>query len=297
LCHNILEKCRGIDKSIIEDDSGELPKTLSVENSFRRGTMTTEKSLVQSMESLYSRMTRLVQQRVADELNSNAKRVEKIPFCQYPTVVRVTIRFAPKEIDLRNGRRFGVTRSRQESFDSLRLMNESIPEKQVLLLRQAVTPLLIFCVNTYGSGESLNVTRLNIALSNFIHTHGVIARSHQNSMTSMLTAVVNSQKVATKQCKEQTTIFAVKSPCCRSQKEQDGKRHKENSHTFKGICENDIDPKTLSELPASIAAEILRDISLMKKNKNVATKYSKRAKTIDDYFGTTSTGSPVSKNR
>jgi hypothetical protein len=92
-CDRLLDLCRGIDHTVVVDDEGGPPKTLSVENSFRRGTTTTMTIGVGStlpaqwhdklLGDLYRRLPRLFDDRTAWSTH---------PELAYPTTIRLTVR-------------------------------------------------------------------------------------------------------------------------------------------------------------------------------------------------------------
>jgi impB/mucB/samB family C-terminal domain len=144
--------CSGHDDSVIVDDEGGLQKTLSVENSMKRGTIRTKEHVLTIMEDLYQRLPLLLKDR-ADW--------SPYPTKAYPTVIRLTARTGvatPGE-----GRRF-ITRSQQKTFDGRMLCQWNALES-ASWLRQNVAPLLDSLLFT--SVMELNVTRLNLAVSNF----------------------------------------------------------------------------------------------------------------------------------
>jgi hypothetical protein len=91
--------------------------------------MTTKNILVQTMEGHYTRMSRLLQQRVAFE------NVNELQNKQYPAVALKTVQRAPTETHFQNGKRIGVTRSHQEAIDGFKPMKESLPWNQKLILK------------------------------------------------------------------------------------------------------------------------------------------------------------------
>jgi len=115
------------------DDAGGPAKTVSVEESFRCGTLTDRKSIVYQLHDLVPRLTRLL------ELHPLK-----------PTCVRVTVRFVDPAVNKTKRRPF-VTRSQQTSLGS-----ESVISQAQLLLKSLL-----------DAGPSTNITRLNLAATNF----------------------------------------------------------------------------------------------------------------------------------
>lgn len=152
-CDQLLKLCRGEDDSNVIDDHGSAQKTLSVENSFKRGSLTTRERLKFVMEDLYERLPRLLNDRAKWSNNSmNA----------YPTTVRLTVRFA---LDSKrpNGSSTTILKSQQTRCSGQALLNAQY-QTQVALLRSMVQPLLDSLVLTLAS---YNISRINVALTNF----------------------------------------------------------------------------------------------------------------------------------
>jgi hypothetical protein len=314
-CDIILKKCQGIDDSIIIDDQGSLSKTLSVENSFRRGTMTNPNDIIVSMESLYSRLCRLVNQRIR-QYHKNTPTVTStthngLLVMEYPNTIKVTIRFVMNdgtndENNKNNNmnprkRHPTVTRSQQLSWDNgKKLMYEGDMMKQIQYLRQGISPILrsLMIFPSKNNGNHLDVTRINIALTNFVRDKAIvsthaIAESIDDTMTipsqmssfrltSPLTPTsINSTNHVTK-IKYQTSNCHEKDPL----------NNDSNIVTlFPPIDE--IDPHVLSELPIDIRNEVMTECinrrhhhrDSQKHNDPIIHKAKKnRLKTINDYF-------------
>ena len=156
-CYEILDLCNGIDKSSIVDDDGTLQKSLSVENSLRRGTIRTKDQVLQVVEDLYHRLPMLLKDR---------KEWSEHPSLAYPTVIRVTARSSFDPIGKGRRDRSFVTRSQQSKFEGGRtICNGGLTESETAaVLRQHVTPLLQSLLFT---SRTINVTRLNICVTNF----------------------------------------------------------------------------------------------------------------------------------
>ena len=186
-CDLILERCRGLDSTIVADDGGGIPQTVSVENSFRRGTVTTKAAVQDALAELCRRLPPLIQDRVAWSRN---------PSLAYPTTIRLTVRVMrkldPKQRETPTRRNpYSITRSKQASIGMQRgkvllltsnrnKMTSKVEEetRAVRTLRDAVKPLLQQLVfrneETYSDGNescsspsSINITRMNLAVVNF----------------------------------------------------------------------------------------------------------------------------------
>lgn len=154
-CDHFINLCRGFDDSPVLDDGGGLQKTLSVENSFRRGSVRSKEAVLAALESLYRRLPRLFKKRIE---------WSNLPERAYPKTIRVTARSMTQD-SARSGsrRRPFVTHSQQAAFDGVSLLRVDA-EKQASILREAVKPLVQSLVY---SKRDVNLTRLNIALCNF----------------------------------------------------------------------------------------------------------------------------------
>jgi hypothetical protein len=145
----LLDLCRGIDTSTVVDDHGGLAQTLSVENSFRQGTLQTRQAMLQAMEDLYKRLPILLTERT--NWSSNPK-------LAFPQTLRLTIR----SVSPHNNQR--LTHSKQIPIDGNRLSGKDPSD----LLRHWVVPLLdLLLVSVAHKDGAMDVTRINVALTNF----------------------------------------------------------------------------------------------------------------------------------
>jgi DNA polymerase iota len=153
-CNLLIQHCRGLDTTEIVDDEGRLPKTVSVENSFRRGTIQTLEAVKQALEDLYRRLPLLLQDRASWAAD---------PQKAYPITIRLTIRMVDPQLALVKKRRPYVTKSKQSSIDGKRyLVQESDLQVQTKNIRRHIKPLLQQLLPSV-----INVTRINIAVTNF----------------------------------------------------------------------------------------------------------------------------------
>jgi hypothetical protein len=139
------------------DDLGGLQKTLSVENSFRRGTVTTQQSVLAAMEDLYRRLPRLLWNR--SQWSSDSAR-------SYPLAIRLTVRSAQYAPGSKR-RAPSVTRSQQKPFRDGKLLLSgamATENERSALLRDCLGPLLQSII---FSGTEFDITRINICLANF----------------------------------------------------------------------------------------------------------------------------------
>jgi hypothetical protein len=183
-----------VDTTKIIDDEGGLTKTVSVENSFRRGTVCSVPLVHQAMADLYVRLPKLLQERQQQSTQ---------PQNAFPTTIRLTARSfvgpandqqeqsdndkpltskwesnQPKQAGRR--RRSHVTKSKQAPIDGRWLLSNQLEEQQ-LFLKRAVAPLLQELI--FGSRNSLNITRLNIAMTGFADQKSQLAAVPSSSFT------------------------------------------------------------------------------------------------------------------
>jgi hypothetical protein len=154
----LLQRCRGFDTSVILDDQGCAQKTISVENSFRRGTVLNPEAVWKGLEDLYIRLPRLLKDR---------RDWSRDPSKAYPTTIKLTARVVDRTLVATRRRPF-VTKSKQVPFPAGReLLEEADVNRQQFIVRQAIKPLVYALVLNSTGGSYLNVTRLNIAVTNF----------------------------------------------------------------------------------------------------------------------------------
>jgi hypothetical protein len=173
-CTDILNLCRGHDSSKIIDDDGTLQKSLSVENSLRNGTIRTKEQVLLVMEDLYRRLPLLIQDRM--EWSDR-------PSLAYPTTIRISARSSFDKIGHGRKNRKFITRSTQCKFDGQALCTNCLNANDAaILLRRSVSPLLHSLL--FNSGD-INVTRLNICVSNFQDIDVVSAKGPTTAQHSL----------------------------------------------------------------------------------------------------------------
>jgi hypothetical protein len=124
----------------------------------KRGTICKKEQVLTVMEDLYRRLPLLLKDR-ADWSND--------PSRAYPTTIRLTARssFASTTKSKANHNRRFANRSQQTKLDGRSLCNNALSESEAAaFLRRSVTPLLESLLFTLAD---INVTRLNICVSNF----------------------------------------------------------------------------------------------------------------------------------
>ena len=141
---------------MIEDDQGGLPKTVSVENSFRRGSTRTMDAVWTALDELFVRLPRLLKDRESwSPLPQNA----------YPRTIRLSLRMVDDSLRNEKRRPFQTT-SKQAPFDGKILMREQDLQIQSDILRRSVSRL-VYQLMKARQGEEIDVTRINIAVTNF----------------------------------------------------------------------------------------------------------------------------------
>lgn len=158
-CDLLLNRCNGIDTIPIVDDDGGLTKTVSVEDSFIRGSVTTIDSVREKLSLLYGRLLRLLDQR---------RNISGNPNLSYPRSMRISIRLVDKEIKNKDRRPFR-TISKQSNFNGKLLLEEYKGDetKKEHIIHSAASSLLDHLLLKWDLGSGINVTRLNLAVISF----------------------------------------------------------------------------------------------------------------------------------
>jgi hypothetical protein len=269
LCDDLMKKCRGIDDSRIEDDHGGLPKTVSVENSFRRNTVRTSDAMWRALQDLFQRLPRLLDDRRANS---------ECPDQSYPTTIRLTAGIVDKQL-LHTKKRPFVTRSKQCTFSAGKaLMAETgNVTKRIELIRKAVTPLVESLVLNDGN---INVVRINIAVTGFQDLQESPSASLSPWAAFTTTGPEDQwskrQRTQTKNGRERGQDSGQKV----KRRPSVGKLFasaKSHSTPMESIMPSTlkVDPAVLAELPPDIRAEVCRTYD---------TKVTSK-RTIDQFFG------------
>ncbi len=158
-CDLLLNRCNGIDTIPIVDDDGGLTKTVSVEDSFIRGSVITIDSVREKLSLLYGRLLRLLDQR---------RNISGNPNLSYPRSMRISIRFVDKELQ-NKGRKPFRTISKQSNFNGNLLLEEDIDDetKKEHIIHSAASSLLDQLLLKLDPVAGINVTRLNLAVISF----------------------------------------------------------------------------------------------------------------------------------
>jgi impB/mucB/samB family C-terminal domain len=153
----LLDRCRGLDPTPVIDDEGGATKTVSVEDSARRGTVKSMDLVWKYLDSFFVRLPQLLSDRLTFSPN---------PKLAYPSTLRLTVRLL--DPTLSHKRRPYVTRSKQVRINGKLLLDAlSDEKKQAAVLKEWVTPLVKNLLINHRDMVVLDVTRINLAVTNF----------------------------------------------------------------------------------------------------------------------------------
>jgi hypothetical protein len=262
---------------MVVDDLGGIPKTLSVEVSYRRGTVCTQERVLILVEDLYIRLPRLFKNRTewsTDKQNA------------YPTTIRLTVRSVAQSASVSTSKRPFEARSQQSSFDGRALlMNQSSVHQQRNLLRSAISPLLNSLVFSSSSSGGIDVTKINIALCNFqdVHTRSTVDVIRDGTTLRNFYAGLAGSKSDTKSHshpkRTRTAETVGGSPVSAT---TPNFSEAAVASILPSDCDSiGVDPSFLSELPPDIAAEVMRDLRMNQPNNTASPRRKQR---IDQYF-------------
>ena len=303
---SLLLKCAGIDNTPIEDDLGGLPKTVSVEDSFRRGTVTTRDAVIKAANDVCSRLPVLLHERSLVSNNT---------LLAYPTTLRLTVRLVIDPNDpSKTSRQPG--RSRRRPFETFS-KQIPFPGKSFVKIDESQKPELLY-QNISGMLRALvldkpcfDVTRLNLAATNFgdLDTgsgvyHGSPSKQRSLSQTvSFFTQTQHHSQVLSQPQSQPTLKDRKKQVAAASMAEQVAKgpgtkQSPPSVAKYKSVAASassaglatepswsnkanlhlsDLDPTVLNELPPDVRAEILKSFP--------PTPFSRKKRTrIDDFF-------------
>ncbi len=151
-CHTIIKRCKGVDTKTIIDDEGGLPKQISVENSFVRGSLTTIVNMKKELYILFGRLLRLLDNRIKESHN---------PHAAYPTSIRLTARSVDSSVACKRDRTTRIL-TRQRDFDGKLLVRKTSSNRERIDFLKTSTENLLQILDTCH-----NITRLNLAVLNF----------------------------------------------------------------------------------------------------------------------------------
>lgn len=202
------------------DDEGGATKTVSVEDSCRRGTVRSMDLVWKYLDSFFVRLPQLLSDRLAFSPN---------PKLAYPATLRLTVRLL--DPSLSHKRRPYVVKSKQVGINGKSLMEAANDEKkQALLLKAWVTPLVkSLLVDRRDNKTELDVTRINLAVTNFAD---IAAQSMASNHTLMKTATTTTKASGMSQ-QSQTFTRVAKKPLSnsRSKLSSPAKRQKSKAMT------------------------------------------------------------------
>jgi hypothetical protein len=142
-------RCKGIDTMTIDDDNGGLTKTVSVEETFIRGSLISLEGVKRNLEILYTRLLRLL------DLRRDASPMRMYA---YPSSLRLSVRIVDKS-KCTGKRPFRII-SKQVDFDGKELMCMKDNSDRVGILKRAVSKVLHIVSDLQ---IELDVTKLNVA--------------------------------------------------------------------------------------------------------------------------------------
>jgi len=156
-----LQRCLGIDESLVVDDGGGLAKTVSIEDSYKRATMLSTRAVWDVLEDLLVRLLKLLDERMW---------TSDRPELAFPTTFRVTIRNRV-ENENKQGRN-NMTISKQCPLNGKKLLSIEDSTQKIKLLRHATGALLKALFPPEMSSfsktrDKINVTKINLAATNF----------------------------------------------------------------------------------------------------------------------------------
>lgn len=246
-CTMFLDKCRGLDKTMIEDDHGGLTKQVSVEDSFRRDTVRTKEAVWKAMEELFVRLPILLEERQAASPSAHLA---------HPTTIRLTARIVDRSLKMSRRRPF-KTNSKQCSFDGKFYLQSDSPKRRSML-KDVITPLLNTLVLKNAETPDINVTRMNIAATNF---QDLTTAADTPSIATFATQGVKLSQ--SRPLSQRRSLDDDRTAC---------------SNVTPGDLGSHFDPAVLAELPPDIAAEVKQMYRSQSQAKN------KKKRTIDCFF-------------
>ena len=221
-CDLLLEQCKGNDPSPIIDDDDGLPKTVSVEESFIRGSVRNMGIVTSNLRILVKRLLRLLDERINmsniennNNNNNNNSSCERINWA-YPNTLRVSIRLVDESLIGVSKRRPFVTKSKQANFDGSSYNQIlSIDEKAHSLFSKFETMIkdLLFVHK-----NDLNVTKLNIAAVNF---QDVLEKEkRKNNMSTITNDRYTKESQSNNGTKRQKTVPSFFAQFCTGEQKQ-----------------------------------------------------------------------------
>jgi len=263
--------------SDIVDDGGRVAKTVSVEDSFRNGSITSQSQIFEAIEPILGRLPILLEER---RWNST------MPSLAFPNTIRVCMRnLITNDESLENSARRRVSTSRQQKVDGQVIMSKLNENEQIDILRAAIIPLVKGILdegNNINNDIRKNITRINIAVTNFadIKEEGSkrAAGKDMASITSHFSRM--KRKVPSKEVEHKLHSCAKTEPSPVPLENQKKRSHHQYSEES---IPDWIDPDVLSELPADIVNDILNQNSDSLK-KPESRQSTKKKRGIEAFF-------------
>ena len=256
LCDLILNRCNGIDTVPIDDDRGCESKMVSVEDSFIRGSILSEKAARDKLHLLCERLPHLLLER---------KRYALRPELAIPETLRLTIRTVDPTIQ--NGRRPFRTLSKQTSISNGRLLlgrscdDDSLSPKNIL--RQAFDPMLDILLR--NSREEINLTRINIAATKFLdisnQESSYIEDSKQQQLNTFFMPSQRNTKTVLRDSSPSNIRWSTLQVPSQNKISFEKGGIRSNKRKLDEVISNQIDPNVLALLPTDIAKEVRNNMS------------------------------------
>jgi len=278
----LLSRCNGgVDTVHIIDDGGGLTKTVSVEDSFIRDSLTSLDLLKEKIETLIPRLLRLLDQR---------KESSQIPKIAYPTSLRLTLRFVDNTLQNSRMRPFRSMSKQQPINGKILMWEHDRLNSRISVLRSSTTELLNILLASYR--DNLNITRMNLAVTAFAdvlpsQNKSLPDSNNQMSLSRYFTKTkYESASTPKSENIKDKVVQNIRTKCT----------NKSLKRTITDISSNDattikslktphvgIDPSVLAALPADMVDEILRNQTLYQ----LQSRYTERknpSRGIESFF-------------
>ena len=241
---------------------------MSVENSFRRGTVTSREAVMDAVNDVCRRLPDLLHERTVISNN---------PSLAFPTTLRLTVRLLIDNDSKRakHGRRRPFeTFSRQTTFSGQKMLGMDDSEKRKFLFSEMFPMVRALILDR----PFFDVTRLNLGVTNF---HDLEAGSNKSAIVSNQKQSIPSQSVSCAKSSQTQLPVSLFSQAMNSSRTPSkelvsvvAKRSPPPDEVK--LRASDIDPAVLEELPPDIRAQIRRSFAV--------TPASRKKTRIDDFF-------------
>lgn len=285
----LCSRCQGVDPVSLEDDDGGLTKTVSVEDSYKRGSLRTMDGVQKALNALCHRLPALLDDRRADSDRSDLA---------HPTTVRFSARVVDETMEQK--RRPFVTSSKQCKFDGKALMMSREMNDRVDILRSAVDPLMKQILRDDGK---LDVTKLNIAVTGFADISvgvtvdtgsqqksmaaffGAGSAGGKSSVSSTVPVGVGVKRAAPSPVQTLDDLFWAKKSASPVARESPKKK---TDTPIQQHPSTKIDPSFLAALPPDLRAEVLASNQVQN-----AQRFGKNAESSKKKKGTSSSNGRI----